>query len=109
MVEINYLKELLPILKANGVLSFTDGCFSITIDQSIKTADYTIPLPVDESKLPPDIRTDSIHDYDKIMNWSGSPEEESLPLPGVNDELLTDFPDNPSYQALREPMPVSAP
>jgi hypothetical protein len=96
-MTIGELKDILPLLRASGVSSFKDGALEILfrVEQSvvgpeadiIKTKDHTINIP--ESQLPVDLRTDSITDYDKILNWSGTPDPEASEHPGTNDLQLT--------------------
>lgn len=103
MVDLDYLRQLLPILKLHNVRSFgwgDNGHISFdnlgepetiprgNIEPKIDNLDHHIDIQVDESKLPPDLRTDAITDYDKILNWSGSPDEVEIPIPLVNDQPL---------------------
>ena len=96
MVDIEYLKQLLPLLKSNGVASIVmDGCMTMEFHgeqppkpEVLSTQDHTVHVPINEASLPPDLRTDAITDYDKILNWSGAPDEESIPIQGVNDQPI---------------------
>ncbi len=68
----------------------TDLELSFHVEQleSPSLADRTIEIPIDEKSLPVDLRTDNITDYDKILNWSGSPDQVEEPVPLTGDTTL---------------------
>ena len=84
------LEETLQLLKKYGVQHFEDAAIKVTfhVEQSQpeeSSVDRTVDIPIDEASLPPDLRTDNITDYDKVLNWSGSPDQDDgsqLPLTG---------------------------
>lgn len=102
MVDLEYLAKLLSILKTQEVQSFKEAGLEISfhVEQSVSRPTALPrgeiqgqPLPdaiaamhkKEEESLPPDLRTDNITDFDKILNWSASPdpkEEQPLPLTG---------------------------
>lgn len=48
-----------------------------------------IEVPIDESKIPPDLRADALMDQDKVLNWSApGGDDHALPLTG--DTPLTE-------------------
>ena len=106
MVSLDYLKQLILLLKANQVTHFKNEGLELTLDRSSKSqsidqepgprlADSDVKelmnmLP-DESKLPPDLRTDNITSEDVILNWSTTPDPNDLgdeTMPGANDFSL---------------------
>ncbi len=48
--------------------------------------DEVIDVPIPETTFPPDLRTDSLHDFDKVLNWST--QQDSGELPGTGDDAL---------------------
>lgn len=83
MVDLSYLKDLISLLKAQGVPSFKMGTLEILLPlEGGESKDAVQALPA-ESQMPVDLRSDNVTDYDKILHWSGSPEQEvALPLTG---------------------------
>lgn len=95
-MTIGELKELLPLLKGSGVTSFKDGSLELLFHgeqikpeatAKIETKDHVMDVP--ETQLPVDLRSDNITDYDKILNWSGTPEQGLEEHPGTGDLQLT--------------------
>lgn len=95
MVDLEYLNKLLILLNTNNVQSFKmnglelyfGGLAGLGSSPKIDTKDHTIEVPIDESTLPPDLRTDAINNYDAIMNWSGSQTDGEVV--GTGDEPLS--------------------
>jgi len=90
------IKELIPFLKAQGVKCFKKGDLEVSFhgEQSVSEgvqADNQAPespfevLRKQESSLPPDLRTDNVNNFDTILNWSGSPQDEAAGIPGIDD------------------------
>lgn len=100
----------MPILKANGVTSYltSEVEISFPVEQSTKPTELSTKdhvVPIDESELPPDLRTDNINSMDTILNWSGTPSDQNeLPLPGT--EIPLEFPD---YEDRRHTLPAEPP
>lgn len=92
MTDLTYLAKLIDLLQSQSVAHFksqdielTFGVKSHTTIQPkvAETSGQLVDVPIDESKLPPDLRTDAITDYDKILNWSTNPDNDpTLPLTG---------------------------
>lgn len=91
MTDLKHLEQLLLILRESNVSIYKDGSLSLQFhaEQKIhpvvksEDKDQLIDMPIDEAQLPVDLRTDNITDYDKVLMWSGSPDQESdLPLTG---------------------------
>lgn len=101
--NVTELKELIPILKSNGVLKFKEGGLEIVfhVEQqlpsvSLPSVDISPGRPLseaiqemhknEENSLPPDLRTDNITDADKVLNWSVPNQEDDqanvIPLTG---------------------------
>lgn len=102
MVELNYLKELLPLLAQFNVISLKMAELEISLgkskeliqeshtptgsmSQAQSTSDQLIN--VDESILPPDLRTDNINSFDAVLNWSGSPTQDEMPMPLTGEDV----------------------
>lgn len=87
MIDLN---TLILILKSYGVKSYEFEGLRLEFHvEPLKieepTKDHTIEIPIDESQLPVDLRTDSVTSQDSILFWSGSPDmdpNEQLPLTG---------------------------
>lgn len=84
---LSELKELLPLLKEHGVFLYKTSTLELHIQggplalgASVSGVDPLEGLKQQELSMPPDLRTDSIHDADKVLNWS-SPDSQDLPLP----------------------------
>lgn len=111
MIDLDYLSKLLPILRSQGITTFTDNGFHLTIGYpvqntvSIPTQDHTLELPINEAELPPDLRTDNINSMDTILNWSGSGDDGELPIPGTD---IPSFNDN-AVHPRQELMPTDPP
>lgn len=101
MVELEYFKQLLPLLVEFNVVSLKMAGLELSIGQS-KELSQQSPTPtdvssqaqptdqlinVDESTLPPDLRTDNINNYDAVLNWSGSPDTEEMPMPLTGEDV----------------------
>ena len=99
MIDIDYLDRLIKTLRTAQVASFKNSGLEISfvsaaytppnevLGPGLATQDHTIDAPIDETKLPVDLRTDNITDYDKILNWSGSPVQDEV-LPGTGETEL---------------------
>lgn len=91
--QLAYLKELLPLLKANGVREFTGEGLIIKLDQSVETPTRSQEDIIKEG-LSPDqqqgltMTNDALMSADKILGWSGSPDSESLEIPLTDDKPL---------------------
>lgn len=89
-MDTNELSSLIKLLKENNVSEFSQNglrlVFHVEPPKPIETKDHVIPD--DESMLPPDLRTDNITDYDKILNWSGSPDHQETEIPLTGDAPL---------------------
>lgn len=93
-MTIEELKQILPLLIQSKVTTFKMEGLELSFEPSAKAPDVQspplapiteIPVKLEESSLPPDLRTDAITDYDKILNWSGTPDpgdEPQMPLTG---------------------------
>lgn len=96
VIDICTFEKLLPILKANGVSHFKNAGLEISFHAGPISHVEELPgqplpeaiaeaLHREEQSLPADLRTDNITDYDKVLNWSGSPDQEGqgdIPLTG---------------------------
>lgn len=106
MIDKSYLQDLLPILKMHGVKSFKTQGLDIQFHveqftQNAAVSQWSTPaagtlesvqalaetLKKQEESMPPDLRADSLMDYEKIINWSSPDqrtfeEEPELPLTG---------------------------
>lgn len=88
------IKELVAHLNLSGVTKFSLSGLSIEFSQTkaapqVQATDHK-DLFVDESKIPPDLRTDAITDIDKILHWStGSHPGENESIVGTNDIPLS--------------------
>lgn len=95
MIDLDYLAKLLALLESKGVSSIKTGDLALEfhMEQSKEkpqdTKDHTIEVPIDESTLPPDLRTDAITNYDAILNWSGTPDPTDAQMPLTGDEPLS--------------------
>lgn len=95
MVELEYLKQILPLLRDNQVTSLKMAGLEISLRESKELKEETglvhqpkaqVQPPdqlvnIDESQLPPDLRTDNINNFDAVLNWSGTQDPDQLPLP----------------------------
>lgn len=92
MVELDYLSKLLDILALKGVGSFKYGDLEVTlklieatkVETPVASPQEIQNIPISNEELPPDLRTDSITSYDKMLHWSSSPDpaDEDIPLTG---------------------------
>ena len=107
MTDLQYLKDLLPLMKVNGVthIKMAGLELSFHVEQHMAVGSLgAAPVPApdnsveqiadtlrkQEESLPPDLRADSLMDEDKILNWS-SPDQthgDELPLPLTGDQPL---------------------
>lgn len=88
-IGIPALKELIPLLQSAQVRSFKWGSIEIEFSNHIKELDKPSPGPVKETKaepfVQPDLKADDMMDYDKVLHWSGSGPDGTLPLTGEED------------------------
>ncbi len=90
MLEIDYILKLIDALKEKNVASIKmEGLeLHFSLPRKIETEDSSPPL-ANEDTLPPDLRTDAITDFDKILNWSGTPSPSELSeISGVGDQTF---------------------
>lgn len=80
------IEQLLPLLKAHGVIHYKDSSREITLGIQPIAQDPSRPDPLiealkkHEESLPVDLRADDLMNQDKIMNWSSPDHQEALPL-----------------------------
>lgn len=89
-MDASALEPILKALKSHGVKSFksSDLILEFYPNSPVEPQPAEDPLSGlkgQENSLPPDLRTDSIHDHDKILNWSAPPSGEEASLPLVDD------------------------
>ncbi len=92
--DIEYISTILPILKAHNVESFKIDGLEIVLH---RTMTIEIPTPIepisepsvvevpDPPNMPPELKFDQANDYDKLLNWSASPDPNDkveVPLTG---------------------------
>lgn len=89
MVDLQYIKELLTLLKASNVASYKAGDLELLfhIEQRPST-DAVQDLPTLDFQLPVDLRTDGAAGYDNLLFHSASPSNHEEPLPGLGEEPL---------------------
>lgn len=87
-MDLKEIKELLPVLIEHGVLTFKFETLELTFSPEFKAKSIVIPEITPETNLPPDLRTDNITDFDKILNWSGSPDLHESEFPLTGDQPL---------------------
>ena len=81
MASVEYLQKILPVLREHGVLSFK--CDGIELSFSIKEIEPKVqPENPAETNTPPDLKADDLFNHDKILHWSGSGDDEPMPLTG---------------------------
>jgi hypothetical protein len=97
VTDLKYIKDLLFILKANGIASFktaglelvfhmeqpTTGDFKLPV-QDLPVTSHTIDAP-EPPNMPADLRSDTLMSEDHILNWSAPPDSttnEQIPLTG---------------------------
>lgn len=92
MVDIEYLTRLLSLLKSSGVSSFRMADLEIGLGSIPAVTPTPVPSPplATAVETAPEFHTDDIFNYDKILNWSGSPDplESELPLTGEVPEVI---------------------
>lgn len=84
-MDLSALEQLFILLKKHNCTKFKDAGLEIELavptPEPLSTKDELIPLP--EDHLPPDLKADDLFNYDKVLNWSGTPDNEpDLPLTG---------------------------
>lgn len=100
MIDIDYIQKLLVLLNHSKVSSFKSGGLELEffsgpssgVPEKIEPSSPSalIEVPIDESKIPVELRADALMNQDNILNWSAPPSanEQSMPLTG--DEPLTE-------------------
>jgi hypothetical protein len=85
-VTIQDFLTLLPELTKARVkrfkLSDLEIEFHVEQEAGLSTGEVIKALKKQEEQLPVDLRTDNITSYDAVLNWSGSPDPQELPLTG---------------------------
>lgn len=83
MVDIEYLKELLPVLKAHKLKVYQDNGLVLEFHEEHQSMEAVAEdLKKVESQMPVDLRADNLMDHDKILNWSTAGEADEMPLAG---------------------------
>jgi hypothetical protein len=86
------IKKILSYLRKNNVQRFKSGDVEISFFQQepkVKPDLSSKPLSEElkaiaqreQGNIPPDLRADDTMNFDKILHWSGSPDQEELPMP----------------------------
>lgn len=81
MASVEYLKELIPLLKASGVVFFKEGQLEI----GLAPPEKEVPHPQTQPEAPPsapNLKADDLFNHDRILHWSGSGDLDPLPLTG---------------------------
>lgn len=90
VIQLDYLKELLSLLKASGCEHFKmEGLeLSFGVLETLPTEVHVPPLATETLNLDqPDLKADDLFDHDKILHWSGSGDQDPMPLTG-EDRLV---------------------
>lgn len=96
MIDTQYLKRLIKILKESQVSSFKDGGLELVfhVEQPEQTSsaeaieELKENLKRQEESLPPDLRTDAITNFDSVLFHSAGGVLDELPIPGITEEAL---------------------
>lgn len=99
MVDVEYLSRLLNLLKEKNVASYraqgveiTFGGVSILSPPIASSAPEptidTVGTAALEGQLPVDLRSDNLNSFDKVLNWSASPDPNEPALPGTDEQPL---------------------
>lgn len=89
------LEKLLTILSKHNVTRFKKAGLEIELKPSTQQSSVSSPplaefseqLKKSEDALPPDLRADDLFNYDKVLNWSGSPDHSDSPQMPMTDDL----------------------
>lgn len=90
-MDISLLEKLLPLLKANDVAYFKDAevCIRLIPNLSQKS-DLKPELTEAQKQSLPEFMADDAMNFDKIRDWSASPDHDTAPLPLTGEDLLDD-------------------
>lgn len=83
-MNLDQLKDLLPLLKQNEVSQIKMEGLEISFLRTSQalTQETKAPPLATEPFQAPDLKTDELFDYDKVLNWSGSADLDPMPLTG---------------------------
>lgn len=86
-MDLKELESLLSLLNKHKVKLYStpelDLEFSHLAQAVPASTEKDQYIPVPEDHLPPDLKADDLFNYDKVLNWSGTPDSESgMPLTG---------------------------
>lgn len=86
-MDVTLLPQILGVLKAAQVSKFKGLDIEV---EFLNPAHDPAPPSIQEvpADLPPDLKADDTMSYDKILNWSGSPDQDAAELPLAGDEAL---------------------
>lgn len=88
-MDLKELESTLTLLTKYNVKRYLAGGVEIELNpqehptspRPLDTKDHFVPAP--EDHLPPDLKADDLFNYDKVLNWSGTPDNEAeMPLTG---------------------------
>lgn len=91
------LTALLPLLRSHGVKFYADGKLEIEFEYAgiqphtgvqapaVQPQMVLSPTVGAEASIPPDLRADDSMSYDKILNWSATPEDDKQPVAMTGD------------------------
>ena len=100
MIDLDYLTKLLAILGKSQVscfkmadleLKFHVEPFNqspVTPTEELSSEPPTALVNVDESSLPADLKSDTLMNMDKVLNWSAPNDQEPQTLPLVEEAPL---------------------
>lgn len=95
MADLVELEALLALLSKHNCSRFKKAGLEIELKPNPAYSIAT-PLPakeplqevrLDETNVPPDLRADDLFNYDKVLNWSGSPDHSDNPQMELTDDL----------------------
>lgn len=86
MIDLEYLSRLISLLKKEKVTHFKKDDLLLTFGEPGESPEALIStLKKQEESLPPDLRADDLMNFDKVLNWSGSPDSSELEMPLTGD------------------------
>lgn len=90
-MDISFLEKLIPLLKANDVAYFKDAGIHVRFNSNpVQKVDSKPELPPVQSQSLPEFMADDAMNFDKIRDWSASPDHDTSQLPLTGEDLLDD-------------------
>ncbi len=80
VISLDYLAKLFPIMREHGCSHLKMEGLELSIGMLETSPKVAQVPPLASMPHTPDLRADDLMSYDTVLNWSGSPSDDQMPL-----------------------------